>query len=138
MVDTSAIMAILLREPDAERYIAVLLDADEVLISASTVLEATIVATKLTGSAIAIERMVSSQPLTVVPFDWDQLLAAQQGFVRFGKGRHPAGLNFGDCFSYALAQLRGLPLLYKGDDFAQVDVLSALEGPQLAQSEPRT
>lgn len=129
MIDTSAIMAILLREQDAERYAAVLVNADEVLISASTVLEATIVATRLTGSAVAIERMVSSQPLTVVPFDSEQILVAQQGFIRFGKGRHPAGLNFGDCFSYALAKVRGLPLLWKGEDFAQVDVLSALEIP---------
>jgi ribonuclease VapC len=54
--------------------------------------------------------------------------------LRFGKGRHPAGLNFGDCFSYALAKVRGLPLLWKGDDFAQVDVLSALDVPLHEQS----
>lgn len=133
-VDTSAIMAILLREPDAERYAAALVDADEVLISASTLLEATIVATRLAGSANAIEQMVSSQLVTVVPFDSQQLLEAQQGFLRFGKGRHPAGLNFGDCFSYALAKVRELPLLWKGDDFARTDMLSALDVPLHEQS----
>lgn len=129
VVDTSAIIAILLEEDDAARLAAVIVEADEVLISAATVLEATLVALRLTGSASAIERFVVSQPLIVVPFDAEQLAIAQAGFERFGKARHSAKLNFGDCFAYALAKSRGLPLLWKGDDFGQTDVVPANPGP---------
>lgn len=134
VVDTSAIMAILLREDDAEVIAAALVEADEVLISAATVMEASIVSTRLTGSGAAVARMISTQPLTVVAFDAEQLDFAQAGFARFGKGRHPAGLNFGDCFAYALARSRDLPLLWKGDDFGRTDVVPALRSVALGQS----
>jgi len=127
VIDTSAIMAILLLEPEADRFAEILVSADEVLVSAATLLEATLVAVRLTGTASTIERLVATQPLTVVPFDSVQLGFAQAGFARFGRGQHPARLNFGDCFSYALAKSRELPLLWKGDDFGQTDVVSALE-----------
>jgi ribonuclease VapC len=126
VLDTSALIAILLQEADADRLTAVMVDADEVQISAATVMEATIVAIRLTGSALAIDRMIATHPLTVVPFDAEQLGVAQGGFARFGKGRHPAKLNFGDCFAYALAKSRDLPLLWKGDDFGLTDVDAAL------------
>ena len=64
--------------------------------------------------------------MEVSPLDADQALAALTGWRRFGKGRHPAGLNLGDCFAYGLAKVTGAPLLYKGEDFRQTDVLSAL------------
>ena len=64
--------------------------------------------------------------MEVVPFDHQLAIVARDAFVRFGKGRHPARLNFGDCVSYALAQARGFPLLYKGEDFAKTDVVSAM------------
>jgi ribonuclease VapC len=69
---------------------------------------------------------VRRRGIKIVPFDEDLARGSRAAFIRFGKGRHPAGLNFGDCVSYALAHSRGLPLLYKGEDFAKTDVISAL------------
>jgi ribonuclease VapC len=73
-----------------------------------------------------LDGLLSELGIELVPFDQQQARAGQTAFLRFGKGRHPAGLNFGDCISYALAQSRGLPLLFKGEDFAKTDVISAL------------
>lgn len=66
--------------------------------------------------------MIADFALTVIPVDEEQTRAAMSAWRRFGKGRHPGGLNFGDCFAYALAEIRGLPLLYVGDDFARADL----------------
>jgi ribonuclease VapC len=73
----------------------------------------------------ALDILTTRLRLVVIPVDHEQALLARDGFRRFGKGRHPAGLNFGDCFSYALAKQRGEPLLFKGNDFSQTDVLVA-------------
>lgn len=73
-----------------------------------------------------LESLLIDLAIELIPFDQQQARASQLAFVRFGKGRHPAGLNFGDCVSYALAHSRGVPLLYKGADFAKTDVISAL------------
>jgi len=73
-----------------------------------------------------LDGLLSELAIELVPFDQQQARAGQTAFLRFGKGRHPAGLNFGDCVSYALAHSRGLPLLFKGADFAKTDVISAL------------
>lgn len=126
VLDTSALIAVLLQEANSEELSAVLVEADEVLISAATLLESTIVAIRLTGSALALERIQATQPLTVVPFDAEQLAYAQAAFAKYGKGRHPAKLNFGDCFAYGLAKRTELPLLWKGDDFGHTDVAAAL------------
>ena len=76
-----------------------------------------------------LDALVRRAGIQIVPYDLDLAHESRVAFVRFGKGRHPAALNFGDCVSYALARSRGLPLLYKGDDFAKTDVISALAQP---------
>lgn len=133
VVDTSAIMAVLLKEPDGDRYSDALVEADEILVSAGTVLEATLVSTRLTGSARSVERILASLRFEVRAFDAVQLAIAQAGFAQFGKGRHPAKLNLGDCFAYALSKSTGFPLLWKGDDFSQTDLTSALAAPSTAE-----
>ena len=77
-------------------------------------------------AAQAVDGLISELAIEIVPFDEGLARESHAAFIRFGKGRHPAGLNFGDCVSYALARSRGLPLLYKGGDFAKTDVLSAV------------
>src|SRR5438045_6652092 len=77
-------------------------------------------------AGIELDAFLERVEMDFVPFDHDQAKRARDAFVRFGRGRHPAGLNFGDCASYALAQVRGVPLLYKGEDFARTDVISAV------------
>ncbi len=73
-----------------------------------------------------LDALLQELAIEIVPFDQELARESRGAFIRFGKGRHSAGLNFGDCVSYALAQTRGLPLLYKGDDFAKTDVIGAL------------
>ena len=128
VIDTSAILAILLDEPEApdfERRIA----ADPVrLISAATLVEAAIVIESRLGDAGGREFDLWLHRLDaeVAPVDADQAQMARRAWRRFGKGRHPAGLNYGDCFAYALAATRGEPLLFKGDDFSRTDLVAAL------------
>jgi ribonuclease VapC len=76
--------------------------------------------------ADGLDALVERRGIEIVSFDRELARESRAAFIRFGKGRHPAGLNFGDCVSYALAQARGLPLLYKGEDFAKTDVVSAV------------
>lgn len=127
VIDTSAILAILLNEPEApdfERRIA----ADPVrLISAATLVEATIVIEARLGDAGGRELDLWFHRLDIetVPVDAEQAEMARRAWRRFGKGRHPAGLNYGDCFAYALAATRGEPLLFKGDDFSRTDLAAA-------------
>jgi len=73
-----------------------------------------------------LDALVERRGIEIVSFDRELARESRAAFIRFGKGRHPAGLNFGDCVSYAMAQARGLPLLYKGEDFAKTDVVSAI------------
>lgn len=127
-VDTSAIVALMLGEPDA-RQIAERLDrASIALIGSPTAFELTMVMLGVGGAARAAEarRFVSIPPFRLVPFDHEHLSSAFDAFARFGKGIHPARLNFGDCMAYAVAQVAGCPLLYKGQDFARTDIASAL------------
>lgn len=128
VVDTSALMAILLEEPDAIQYAEALHDADELRMSAPTWLEAAQVATGRRGvkGYEQFDGLVSRLRIEIVPCDAAMAQAAFAAWQRFGKGRHPAGLNFGDCFSYALAKLRGEPLLFKGEDFSKTDLVAAL------------
>jgi ribonuclease VapC len=128
ILDASAILAILQREPDAARYEEALVDAPSLAISAANWLEAAIVADRR-GNAAAREGFdpfferfgVEVAPVTVA-----QARRARSAYRAWGKGNHPAGLNLGDCFAYALATERDEPLLFKGDDFAQTDVKAAL------------
>ncbi|CAN5380002.1 type II toxin-antitoxin system VapC family toxin [soil metagenome] len=130
IIDSSALVAIIKGEPDAEIYNRALLDAPSVRISAATLLEACIVADGY-GSAIVSARLddlLREVGAVVEPVTEAQTHIARSAHRGFGRGSgHPARLNFGDCFSYALAKQTGAPLLYKGDDFAHTDIRSALD-----------
>jgi ribonuclease VapC len=128
VVDTSAAMAILQREPEAEAFAQLIEAAQTRLISAVSVLEAGMLveARKREAGALELDSFLMRARLDVVPFDAEQAQVARLAFRRYGKGLHPAGLNFGDCAAYALAKTRGEPLLFKGDDFPRTDVDSGL------------
>jgi ribonuclease VapC len=124
VIDTSAIVAIALNEPDAAELEVRIADDPVRLISAAVVLEATIVLETRLGDAGGREfdLWLLKIGAEIVPVDAEQADAARRAWRRFGKGRHAAALNYGDCFSYALALTRGEPLLFKGEDFAKTDV----------------
>jgi len=129
IVDTSALMSILLEEPDGERFARCLEDCASASMSTATLVEVGVVALRRTEQPdiSAVFRLVERAGISVTPFDEEQAHTAIGAYARFGRGMgHPARLNFGDCFSYALAKVRDEPLLYKGDDFAQTDIRSAL------------
>ena len=124
VVGTSAFLAILMNEPEAEGF-AVAIESDPIrLVSAGTLLETGLVAEGRWGDAGAreLDLLVAKAAIDVAPVDAEQVEVARRAFRRYGKGRHPAGLNFGDCFAYALSRVSGQPLLCKGGDFAQTDV----------------
>lgn len=125
VVDTSALIAIILNEDDAVLCRDILRDSDDNLISAGTLAEAMIVAS---GRGIHDEmaELVSGNDLQVVDVTATTSRLVADAYRRWGKGFHPAALNFGDCFAYALAAERGCPLLYVGSDFARTDIRSAL------------
>jgi ribonuclease VapC len=128
-IDSSAIIEILLSDADHEIFAQALAHHEEKFIGAATMLESIQVAVgKLgNGGRDGVELLIVESDISVVGFDVQQLGHAIDAFMRFGKGRnHPAKLNFGDCMSYALAKSLDAPLLYKGDDFAQTDIRSAL------------
>ena len=125
-VDTSALMAIVLDEPEADACIAVLAAEDTVLISAGTVAEALIVALRRNvGEEVAglIDGGLGLEVVAVTPAAARRIAHA---YGRWGKGVHPAGLNFGDCFAYEVAKEHGCRLLYVGDDFSRTDVEGVL------------
>lgn len=124
VIDTSAIIAIALNEDDAADMERLIVDDPVRLISAATVLEATMVIETRLGDAGGREfdLWLVKIGAEIVAVDAVQADAARRAWRRFGKGRHAASLNYGDCFSYALAVTRGEPLLFKGDDFAKTDV----------------
>lgn len=121
-------MAILRQEPEAERFTALLAEAPDVAISAGTLLELGMVAEGKAGPAIRpfVDRLLADAEAEVVPFTETQARLALEAWRRFGKGRHKAALNFGDCFAYALARERNAPLLFKGADFSETDVKAAI------------
>lgn len=129
VIDTSAAMAVLQREPEAQAF-ARAIEADPVrLISAVSVLEAGMIveARKRAAGALELDNFLLRAQLEVVPFDAEQVQVARLAFRRYGRGRHRAGLNFGDCAVYALAKTRGERLLFKGEDFARTDVERPME-----------
>jgi ribonuclease VapC len=128
IVDTSAIIAILFREPEARTMIEAIGAAASVAIAAPTLVETTLVSEGRAGPLMRqeLEELLQVVKPEVVPFSPDLAVIAQQGWRTYGKGRHPAGLNLGDCFAYALAKARGEPLLFKGDDFTRTDVRRAV------------
>jgi ribonuclease VapC len=124
VVDTSAVLAILLREPGAGGLIERLAAASPCLMSAATRVELGIVAEARFGApgTDLVARFLRDARIEIVAVDTDIAERAISGWRRFGKGRHPAGLNFGDCFSYALAERTGFPLICTGADFAATDL----------------
>ena len=124
IVDTSAIVAILFNEDDAQIYAEAISRADSCRVSAATFVEAAIVVesqTKNNGSR-QLDAFIRRAGITIEPVTEEQAHIARQAFTDFGKGRHPAGLNYGDCFSYALSKAMREPLLFKGKDFAKTDL----------------
>ena len=124
VIDTSAIMAILLGEPAAGQLVEAL-EADRTrLVSAATVVETSLVVLGRFGEMgdQQVDRLLRGIGAEVVPVGLEQVAIARDAALRFGRGRHPAALNFGDCFSYALAMESGEPLLFVGEDFAKTDV----------------
>lgn len=124
IIDTSALLAILLFEPEAHRLIDAI-DADGVrAMSAATLVEASIVAeSKAHGQGVReLDAALARFRVDILPLTASNAMHARRAFHRYGKGRHPAALNLGDCFSYALAKETGEPLLFKGDDFSKTDI----------------
>jgi len=124
VVDTSALFAVLNNEPLSARVEAAMLAAPRLAISAATLVEASIVAdSKRHPDGMAeLDLLLNELRVEVVPVLREHAVLARTAYRDFGKGRHPAGLNFGDCFSYALAQALGEPLLFVGNDFGRTDV----------------
>lgn len=124
--DTSALMALVMYEPEAPDIRHAIDEAGQILVSAATLVEFYIVAMGKGGDTYArAQALIRGLPITVVPLDAEQAEIARRAYERYGKGRgHPAQLNFGDTFAYALASVRGLPLLYKGNDFVHTDIPS--------------
>jgi ribonuclease VapC len=124
VVDTSALIALLNNEPESAR-LAVAIESDATrLISAATVVEAGLVIEARYGpvGGRELDLLIAKAGLSIEAVTPEQAEVARGAWRRFGKGRHSAGLNFGDCFSYALAKVTGEPLLYKGDDFTHTDI----------------
>jgi ribonuclease VapC len=126
VLDTSALVAILRKEPEADTFADLLARANDPLISAATLLECALVQARFARGLDNLDDLLQVAGIRVAAVDVAQVHAAREGWLRYGKGRSPASLNFGDCFSYALAVTTGRPLLYKGDDFARTDVASAV------------
>ena len=124
MIDTSALMAMLLQEPDAEPLLDLAARARSLHLSAATRLELTLVAegSRFNSTSSEIEAMLSNLRVQVMPFDTNHMHWALHGWRTYGKGRHRAALNLGDCFSYGLAKALDAPLLFKGEDFQYTDV----------------
>lgn len=124
IVHSSAIVAILLREPGYEELLVALADAEQPGVGAPTLVETGIVLVARVGVAgkTLLARFVQESGMRVVPFGQDHWTLAVDAYNRFGKGRHPAALNFGDCLTYATARLAGQPLLCLGADFAKTDL----------------
>lgn len=126
IVDTSALVEVLNAEPESQTFLQGLMTSS-VKISAVTAFEFGMVVDrwKRPGASTAADRLLLQIEAEIVAVDADTAQEARRAYVRFGKSFHPAALNFGDCFAYALVKETGEPLLYKGNDFAQTDVISA-------------
>ena len=130
VVDTSVLIALLKDEDDASALAQCMATAPARYVSAGSMLECGIVIGAFYGDfgLEAMRKLESSLQLETVPFDADQSRTGYEAFRRYGRGsKHPAKLNFGDCFAYALAKTRNLPLLFKGDDFIHTDIVPALK-----------
>ena len=124
VIDTSALVAIFLNEPERDRFLERIVQAEKHLISAATVVEVGIVLEARHGEAVSREfdLFLHAADIEVVSVDQTQADQARSAFRRYGKGRHPAGLDFGDCFTYALAAVSGEPVLAKGQEFRRANL----------------
>ena len=127
IVDTSAIIAILFDEADADRYDRAIVAAPICRMSVANFIEATIVLESREGIGAGhdFDAYLEEAAVELVAVTTEQAQAARQAWRRFGRGNHPAALNFGDCFAYSLAEMSGEPLLFKGEDFARTDIAAA-------------
>ena len=127
IVDASAIVGIILREPGWQVLVAKLAGADSPAVGAPTLAETGLVLTAKLGRRAPgiLARFLQEAELTVIPFGEPHWPLAVEAYARFGKGRHPASLNFGDCLTYAVARMAGRPLLFVGDDFSKTDLPAA-------------
>ncbi len=127
IVDTSAVISVLFGEEGSERYALALAEARRCRMSVVSFVEATMVLEGREGVAVGdeLDALLEDVPIELAPVTVEQAQAAREAWRRFGKGNHPAALNFGDCFVYALAKATREPLLYKGDDFALTDIAPA-------------
>jgi len=130
VVDTSALLAILQDEPERRRFNEALESADSRLMSVATLVEISIIIESRYGAEGLrdLDLLLERAGIELAPVDVEQARVARAAYSRFGKGRHAAALNFGDCFSYALARVLGEPLLFKGDDFSRTDLLPSRPG----------
>jgi len=127
VLDSSAVVAIVLKEAGYQDLLAKIEAAPGIAIGAPTLVETLIVLTaRLRGESLpVVKQLLIAAEAEVIPFSEDHSHAALQAHVRFGKGRHRAALNFGDCLSYATASVAGQPLLFVGDDFSRTDIVAA-------------
>lgn len=128
VVDTSVVVAILLEEEDADTYLEILDAEYDLLISAAAVVEATAVLLRRggIGAVSDLNEFLDRAEIEIVAVSEGQARIAQRAYITYGKGRHAASLNFGDCFAYALAKEMGEKLLFKGNDFFQTDIAAVL------------
>ncbi|MTJ51126.1 type II toxin-antitoxin system VapC family toxin [Dolichospermum sp. UHCC 0259] len=124
VIDTSAIMAIIYAEPEELIFIELINESPDCLLSSPGYVEASIVlGTKHDQQGVEnLNLLIAALSITIVPFTLEQAQLASAAFLKFGKGRHPAKLNMGDCFSYALTKSTNQPLLFKGNDFIYTDI----------------
>lgn len=127
VIDTSALLAILQNEPEGPTFTEALVRAPLRLIAMPTLFETSMVVLSREGEEglALLRQFLTHAQIETVPFSAEHVEQALDGFRHFGRGRHRAGLNMGDCFAYALAKTTGEPLLFKGDDFAHTDILRA-------------
>jgi ribonuclease VapC len=128
VVDSSALLAILFGEPEVDAFIEALAAPDRKFMSAVNKLEAMIVveARKGTAGAAALIKLMATAEIEIIPFDSGQAEIAMAAWRQYGRGRHQAGLNLGDCAAYALASTLNKPLLFKGEDFSKTDIAAAM------------
>jgi ribonuclease VapC len=127
VIDTSAVLAILQDEPERRAFNERIEAAPVRAMSVANWLEAAIIVDDRLGfeGRRDLQFLIQEAEVQLMPVDLDQATVAREAYRRFGRGNHPAALNYGDCFAYALAKLRGEPLLFKGRDFARTDIVAA-------------
>lgn len=129
VIDTSALVAILLDEPERSTFTKAIEEAESRLLSAASLVEASmVIEARFGGEGVRqLDLLIEKAGIEIVAVDEEQARVARRAFSQFGKGRHPAGLNYGDCFAYALARVFGEFLLFKGEDFTHTDLMPYLQ-----------